>query len=232
MDSGQARISQNGSENMSNSKKIQIRGVCQCCGNFQAVIKSGNMSKHGYTVDGGWFSGVCSGENAKPLQVDRSVLDQVVELIKAQVEGLKIDLDGLKSGKSHPAKVASYPCRVKKELINWSDASEYEKEAGVNSAIYATERRIVSGAQMIGHLLSMADTYHGKDLLEVDVEASKPEPISYTEKRKFESGLIASVSRIEKGRVYWEGVRQNGTPARGWVGTSSWRKMEKVGGAA
>ena len=38
-------------------KEIQIRGNCQCCGKEQAVV-GGLMSKHGYTVENGWFSGV------------------------------------------------------------------------------------------------------------------------------------------------------------------------------
>jgi len=65
----------------------QIRGNCQCCGNQQAVVGS-MMSKHGYTVDGGWFNGVCSGRNHVPLQVSREHTDLIVAQVRMEVPEL------------------------------------------------------------------------------------------------------------------------------------------------
>lgn len=42
-------------------------GTCQCCGNFQK-LPNGVLSKHGYTVDFGYFNGVCRGSDYKPFE--------------------------------------------------------------------------------------------------------------------------------------------------------------------
>ena len=60
---------------------IQYRGNCQVCGRFQAVVK-GKSSKHGYTVKEGWFSGICFGQNAAPMQHDTKVTGEIVATIR------------------------------------------------------------------------------------------------------------------------------------------------------
>ena len=62
-------------------KDNQIRGHCQCCGNQQAVV-SGHMSKHGYTVEHGWFQGVCTGESYKPIELERTVTNKIMAAVK------------------------------------------------------------------------------------------------------------------------------------------------------
>jgi len=49
--------------------KATHNGTCQICGNEQAVnAKSGKISKHGYTVEWGYFEGTCPGSGELPLQ--------------------------------------------------------------------------------------------------------------------------------------------------------------------
>lgn len=43
--------------------KIQQRAICPCC--FGEWAFDGGMSNHGYTVDRGYFSGVCPGRGAQ-----------------------------------------------------------------------------------------------------------------------------------------------------------------------
>ena len=55
-------------------------GTCQLCGRNHAVNNAtGLLAKHGYTVDWGFFHGVCEGANHLPLQKDRSLLDSTVD---------------------------------------------------------------------------------------------------------------------------------------------------------
>ncbi len=58
------------------------RGHCQACGRVQAVDTANNLlAKHGYTVDFGYFDGVCTGSDRQPLEVDKSFAKQtIVEL--------------------------------------------------------------------------------------------------------------------------------------------------------
>jgi phage tail protein X len=151
----------------------------------------------------------------------------LVEGIQNDVARLAEHLVGLRAGTKYPKQVSKYATR-NKEMVDWAVATEYERENGLTQAIRDSERRIAAGKQMSAYLLDMADRIHGTALIEVDLDATKPAPISWDEKRKFESGLVASITRIDGARVYWKGTRANGTPAQGWVGTSAWRRMEKV----
>lgn len=49
-------------------------GICQACGRRQAVhINTGNIAKHGYTTDYGFFNGTCGGSDELPLELDTAV---------------------------------------------------------------------------------------------------------------------------------------------------------------
>ena len=52
-------------------------GTCQICGNKQKA-PDGVLSLHGYTVDNGWFNGICHGAKELPFEQDRSVLGDVI----------------------------------------------------------------------------------------------------------------------------------------------------------
>ena len=55
-------------------------GTCQLCGREHAInVKTGEIAKHGYTVDYGFFSGTCRGAGYQPLQISREHLDNNIE---------------------------------------------------------------------------------------------------------------------------------------------------------
>ena len=60
------------------SRAATHNGTCQSCGREQADTRSG-LAKHGYSVEWGFFSGVCSGAHHQPLELDRSRLDWTCE---------------------------------------------------------------------------------------------------------------------------------------------------------
>jgi hypothetical protein len=65
-------------------------GTCQACGNVQAVNSiTGNIHKHGYTVDYGYFSGVCTGADRKPLEVERVITDRTIVLCNGRATKLE-----------------------------------------------------------------------------------------------------------------------------------------------
>lgn len=59
------------------SRSATHSGHCQCCGRLQK-LPGDVLSKHGYTVEHGFFSGVCRGAGYKPFEVS---CDQVVRYI-------------------------------------------------------------------------------------------------------------------------------------------------------
>lgn len=154
------------------TSKIQLRGNCQCCGRQQAVLDTGRMSKHGYTVDNGWFNGVCSGEHHQPIQIDRNVLDATCVSIEAQcVELDKLAAD-LEAGKVFPKLVETgRVVRVNGKSVNeevpWGEASVYQQSAQVKRNAWAATRRAELGRSFVKDMQKLADEVHGKDLVRV-----------------------------------------------------------------
>ena len=67
------------------------RGHCQACGRVQAVDTANNLlAKHGYTVDFGYFDGVCTGSDRKPLEVDKSFSEATIVKISEWIDGQKV----------------------------------------------------------------------------------------------------------------------------------------------
>ncbi len=65
------------------NRKHTHKGHCQCCGRVQAVRNNnGLMSKHGYTVDYGFFEGVCQGSDNLPLEVEKDLAEDTIVVMK------------------------------------------------------------------------------------------------------------------------------------------------------
>lgn len=141
----------------------KVIGTCQACGRSQAVLKSGLMSKHGYTVERGWFEGTCPGQFHQPLELERSYTDEVVALIRADVAKMEQDLESYRNGTGHPAEVSVYSTRATK-MVAWEDAREFERINGLKQAIYSTEAHIERGAEVANTLAELADEVHGTKL--------------------------------------------------------------------
>lgn len=76
------------------------RGHCQACGRVQAVDTANNLlAKHGYTVDFGYFDGVCTGSDRQPLEVDKSFAEATIVKISEWIDGQKVLLQEAIEGK-------------------------------------------------------------------------------------------------------------------------------------
>ena len=81
--------------------KATHNGICQACNKAHAYNeKTGNISKHGYTVDNGWFEGTCMGADSKPLQHERKIADKTVIYLQDLASKLSkqnaLGVDGIK----------------------------------------------------------------------------------------------------------------------------------------
>lgn len=202
----------------------QYRGNCQCCGRRQAVLDSGFMAKHGYTVDNGWFKGICSGQHFQPMQNNRVVTDSIISQVRADCSELLATVRAYKDGKAHPARITktSYK-RGEDSTMAWEDAAEWQQVSGLRTAIMQLEGRARRGLGFADTLETLVNEVNGKPLYEVEVEKG-PAPIQYGESRKAPSGKILKVVRLEGQRVYWKDERGFGS----WTGASAWRKYELV----
>ena len=155
---------------MTTSSKIQLRGNCQCCGNDQAVVR-GYASKHGYTVDNGWFNGVCSGQNYEPIQVSRVQADRVVESVRLSVAKLEKELAAVEAGTVTP-KSAIFGYGKNRNAIPFEIATLKQKEDAVFSLKHGLRHRIRDGKDFANHLEQVANKYHGQPLREINLDAA------------------------------------------------------------
>jgi hypothetical protein len=67
-------------------------GTCQCCGN-QQKLPNGVLSKHGYTVEHGWFEGTCYGSGHKPFEQSTDLIDYLIEVAGQKCDELRREID-------------------------------------------------------------------------------------------------------------------------------------------
>jgi hypothetical protein len=143
----------------------QIRGNCQCCGRDQAV-KNGRMAKHGYTVERGWFAGVCFGERFAPMQVSREQTDKVIADITAEIPELIAKAELIKSGNLTPKTIVVGRYDNKQE-IPFADASPLQKSKALTSLEWSFRNRAHAGESFIKTLAEIVDQKHGKELVKI-----------------------------------------------------------------
>jgi len=205
------------------NEKNQIRGNCQCCGKQQAV-KNGTMAKHGYTVEHGWFNGVCSGERFAPIQVSRTQTDKIIAEILAEIPQLLAKAEQVVMGKLFPqfVVVGRYDSR---KTIPYADADVRDQRNACNEMLWELRNRASAGKTFIETMANIANEYHGKPLTEVGKKVA-PTPIFRGEK-KSRNDLIYTCTHVTGARVYY--TFGNGIKTlNGWISSTSWRKMESV----
>ena len=207
-------------------KDIQTRGNCPCCGKEQAVMANGCMSQHGYTVDNGWFNGVCSGTRFQPMQVQRAETDHIVAQIRGEVTDLLAEAADIESGKVRLTFVTEGFGKHKVQIA-WAEAPIWKQEEAVKVAVWNLRGRAASGRLLADQLEELVNAKLGTPLIIV-TKAAAPEQIVSGESRMNGSGRegfkVLTVRRVEGARVYWTSE----TGRRGWTGTQAFRKLEKV----
>jgi len=207
---------------MTNST-IQIRGNCQCCGHQQAVV-SGTMSKHGYTVEHGWFSGVCSGRNYAPLQVSRERTDSIVAQVRAEVPELIAQADKVKAGEITPATIKIRKGGEKMEVA-YADATPWQQSQARDSMEWNLRNRARAGEQFADSMEELANKIHGTALIEV---AKKEAPAFIMNgDKKTDKGMTYTCTSVQGARVYYK-LQKGDQVFKGWIGSQAWRKMESV----
>tara|TARA_R110002072_G_scaffold218270_1_gene375990 strand:- start:81 stop:935 length:855 start_codon:yes stop_codon:yes gene_type:complete len=100
------------------------RGHCQACGRTQAVDVNHNLiAKHGYTVDFGFFNGVCNGSDNAPLQVEKTLTEETIIDLTDWIAETNIKLADLKSGK---VTISNYWITLKDQKVKDIDLTKPE----------------------------------------------------------------------------------------------------------
>lgn len=210
--------------------KIQYRGNCPCCGHLQAVLKNGKMAKHGYTVEDGWFNGVCPGSRYAPMQVERTVAEGVIKTVKQDVEVLLKEAAELENGVLFPSiavirnpKSTNFKDRY--ISIPFNDATIGQQKIQVSREISEKSYRARQGETFAKYMEKLLNEVFNTPLIEVNVEVQKLAQILRGETRISPKGRIMIVTSVTGHRVYW---KTDIGGFKGWTGTTSWRKFEIV----
>jgi len=73
-------------------KKATHKGICQVCGRQQR-LPGDFVSKHGYTVEWGWFNGVCPGSDELPFEKSKDLIDKAIEDVKQNIVALQEEIE-------------------------------------------------------------------------------------------------------------------------------------------
>jgi hypothetical protein len=206
-------------------KAIQIRGNCQCCGREHAVV-DGRMAKHGYTVESGWFQGVCAGKHFAPIQVSRDDTDKLIATVREQVLEMIVKADKVASGEIKPATITRHPHSKKAmEFVPFAEATSWEQRDAIKALEWNFRRNAEMGTSFANMMSEVADKYHGKALVEV---AKKEAPAFIMPRdQKTDKDMIYTCSSVQGARVYYK-VQKGAATFNGWMGSQSWRKMASV----
>ena len=206
-------------------KAIQIRGNCQCCGREHAVV-DGKMAKHGYTVESGWFKGVCAGKHFAPIQVSREQTDKLIATVREQVLEMIVKADKVASGEIKPATITRHPHSKKAmEFVPFAEATSWEQRDAIKALEWNFRRNAEMGTSFANMMSEVADKYHGKALVEV-AKKEAPEFIMPRD-QKTDKDMIYTCSSVQGARVYYK-VQKGAATFNGWMGSQSWRKMASV----
>lgn len=220
--------------------RIQHRGHCQCCGREQAVRNSSptlsRMAQHGYTVDNGYFQGVCHGHKHGPIEFDRKQADTMVAMVRNDVIRQGRYLAELKAGTATPGTARSgkripgpLRGRMQDEMVPFELAPSHHQADAVRSAVWQTEQRIRSGTQWADDMVVLINTFQGKPLRVVTIEPPPAEIVKGEQRRaSVGSERVMTAQYVHGARVHWLIIKADGKKFTGWTGIAAWRKLEKV----
>lgn len=150
------------------------RGHCQACTKVQAIDpNTGNIAKHGYTVDGGYFSGTCPGSDRRTLHVERAFADEIIVQARADAAAARAQLAQLEQGTAHPVMCQTnereentYDARgrrvFKYKMVKWADADVGQRSAAMRDAIWNAKRSAELAESCANDLQKWADKITGK----------------------------------------------------------------------
>jgi hypothetical protein len=149
----------------------EFRGHCPICGRIHR-LPGGRLAKHGYSVDYGYFSGVCRGAGLAPLEEDRAPLDAVVKALVEFGRGEAKRASDLRAGLVEPAWYVERFEKGKfvKDPVAKEALGEYERKRIVDLAAGRAESASRGAAADAKMLLDLAAVAHGAPLIPVPEE--------------------------------------------------------------
>lgn len=149
-------------------ERDQNRGHCQGCGRLQAANPS--MAKHGYTVEHGYFEGVCFGAHHAPLEHKRDLLDRVIPDVMAKVEKDEDRALRLEQREEDPPgkEVREYKGGGRGgtlRFVPYEELSQYDRDWCRKVMVMNLRQNAKAGRDWIEMMQKLADKVHGQPLV-------------------------------------------------------------------
>tara|TARA_R110000851_G_C12839492_1_gene541590 strand:- start:54 stop:665 length:612 start_codon:yes stop_codon:yes gene_type:complete len=153
---------------MKKMAKHTHKGTCQACGRVQAVNnKSGMIAKHGYTVDWGYFSGICQGSDEAPLEQSTEVTLRVIRQLQAasvQLSAMKrSDITTVEVKKRGETFICSNQAQLDELYSPAHRAPSYKRLVELD--LREMHNRAVQMLDHVDALIGLIETRHGKELM-------------------------------------------------------------------
>jgi hypothetical protein len=177
------------------------RGTCQACGAVQAVMVKGLLAKHGYTVEWGFFNGVCAGADRLPLEVNKDLAMATISHLRDEfIPAQKARIAGLENGTVFP----KWTKREKVAAFRWNDVecnrdeiSDDQAATQVQTAMRKAAGRISSAKAHMSMLKNLIETRHGQPLYPVNREVRKELKAGSKVRIGGKSGWIGEVIEVK-----------------------------------
>lgn len=216
--------------------KATHNGTCQACGRSQAISrKTGNLAKHGYTVDYGYFSGTCSGSGRRPLEQETAHNLDVVAAIrvwadeqdeKAANEILKVVVSVYTRGTASTLGGYANEVMNREQFIKHCEGfagaqGQRAWESKVDSERQSLKRNATFARKDADNLDTLRGEIFGNDLTPREVEGA---PKSHRESFSADSEGRANAKAYDRQReLKAEGIRSRVTGDAGYA-TITYRK--------
>lgn len=152
---------------VSKGERLQYRGNCQACGRNHAVV-DGFVAKHGYTVEMGFFNGVCTGHRYAPMQISVDHTESVIAMCKEEAVKSEQASKDIESGKKSPSIITKGYGRNKIE-IPFAEGTPREQSEARDQMFWNLSNQARAYANHAANMEKLVVEYFGKDLMTVVV---------------------------------------------------------------
>jgi hypothetical protein len=157
------------------NNKSTHRGSCQACGRVQCVtLHTDKLAKHGYTVDWGHFNGVCAGADVKPLELDKSLTEHIInDLLTNVAPRAEKRAADLTSGAVAPQWfkiVRSDMGQVTEVNCERAELTDAQAARILRSAISHAENRARGARSHASMLEKLIESRHGQPLMPIVIK--------------------------------------------------------------
>lgn len=142
-------------------------------------LRNSLIAQHGYTVDWGHFNGVCAGANGQPLELDKTMTEEIIrqlrEIVAPQADQLAADL---RSGAVTPKWFNRVPTGQRRYGIpqyndvecTRAELDDADAARQIDIAFYAAQSKAKGARAHANDLEKLIPARHGQPLYPVEPE--------------------------------------------------------------